>query len=565
MISRSPLLEALNADTANVASGQAKIWSWDFSRSKWIGLSRSHYLAQVLALAERLRVLGVGFGDPILLILQSTLEFDLLEKAALHLGAIVAAVEPHSSEAHLRRVMAVVQARLVFSETMAPMDRGTDTRNSFVVRGDARWMALFANLDQETTLVRRGSDGDENSNEMTTFEDCPAYLVFTSGSTAEPKALCYTQRQMVGAALEILSHQGGFPGQHRVLSWLPLANLFQRMTNLAALLAGASLYFWSEPATVLKALRQVRPSLFIGVPRFYDKLRDGLECRFSFLPPFLRDRVVGMFVRRLFAKERTVLLSGSAPLSHRTAAFFGRCGLVVHEAYGLSECLLPVAMNTPQMFRPGTVGLPLAAVGFRLEADGEVVLQSAFLARLWIEGRYLSSVQGDLRTGDLGAVDERGFLSLKGRKSGIIKLSTGRRIQREQVEKAFKGPTGVDAFLVFGDKRPCLIGLIAPQPGVTVDRQTVKAIGEALERLNQRLSSYEAVRGCVVLRRPLAIERGELTPTLKVRAHQIEVIFAGALDAVADRMNGRPRLLEVFEFSAEAFGLVLGMPGDTER
>lgn len=563
MISRSPVLEALSTDTANVASGQAKIWSWDSSRLEWVAIARSRYLAQVLALAERLRVLGVGFGDPILLILHSTLEFDLLEKAALHLGAIVAAVEPHSSEAHRMRVMAVVQARLVFSEAAAQTDKEIDKRNGFVFRGDARWITLFANLDQETTPARHGSGADENSKEMTTFEDCPAYLVFTSGSTAEPKALCYTQGQILGAALEILSHQGGFPGPHRVLSWLPLANLFQRMTNLAALLAGASVYFWSEPATVLTALRQVRPSLFIGVPRFYDKLRDGLERRFSFLPPFLRGWVIGIFVRRLFAKERAVLLSGSAPLSHRTAAFFGHRGLIVYEAYGLSECLLPVAMNTPQMFRQGTVGLPLAAVGFRLGAEGEVVLRSSYLARFWSEDRHLQALHRELRTGDLGAVDERGFLALKGRKSGIIKLSTGRRIQREQIEKAFKCPAGVDVFLVFGDKRPCLIGLIAPQPGAVVDRHTFKDVGQALALLNQRLSSYEAVRGCVVLKRPLAIERGELTPTLKARAHQIELIFTGALDAVTDRINGRPWNPEVFEFSADAFGLVLGAPRDT--
>ncbi len=559
MISRSPVLEALKTNTP----GPAKIWSWDSSRSKWIGLARADYLAQVLVLAERLRALGVGFGDPILLILHSTLEFDLLEKAALHLGAIVAAVEPHSSEVHRRRVVTVAQARLVFSEAKASLDSGTDMRISFVCRGDDCWMALFANLDKETTLARHCSDGDDSAKGVSTFEDCPAYLVFTSGSTAEPKALCYTQGQMLGAALEILSHQGGFPGPHRILSWLPLANLFQRMTNLAALLAGASLYFWSEPATVLTALRRVRPSLFIGVPRFYDKLRDGLECRFSLLPSFLRVWVIGIFVRRLFAQERAVLLSGSAPLSHRTAAFFGHYGLVVYEAYGLSECLLPVAMNTPQMFRLGTVGLPLAAVGFRMESDGEVVLRSSYLARLWGEGRQLRSVQGDLRTGDLGVIDERGFLSLKGRKSGIIKLSTGRRIQREQVEKAFKCPPGIDTVLVFGDKRTCLVGLIAPQPGAVIDDQVLGEVSQALALLNQRLSSYEAVRGCVVLRRPLAIERGELTSTLKVRAHQVELNFIGVLDAVTDRIDGRPPKLEVFEFSPEAFGLVLGAPSDS--
>jgi long-chain acyl-CoA synthetase len=281
------------------------------------------------------------------------------------------------------------------------------------------------------------------------------------------------------------------------------------------------------------------------VPRFYEKLARDLESTVQKWGPWgtslqalgLHRWLLCLLLRRLFGGPKPFLLSGSAALKPEVADFFNRHGVRLGEAYGLTECLLPVAITTPQSHRPGSCGKPLAANDLRVDRHGEITLGGPFVATRYHgdsgpapEG---GSVEGRLNTGDLGFLDEEGFLFLKGRRSHLIKLSTGRKIHRQSIEAFFHFDPPADQFLVFGNERPFLVGLLTLQRPLTsrserrelegaLRRQLEGAIQHHWRAINATLSPHEQVRKLALLPRPLSLASGELTVNLKIRYGAIE-------------------------------------------
>jgi long-chain acyl-CoA synthetase len=225
-------------------------------------------------------------------------------------------------------------------------------------------------------------------------------------------------------------------------------------------------------------------------------------------------------------------------------------GLLVLEAYGLSECIVPVAANRPGAFRFGTVGRVMRGNEIRLAADGELLLRSDGVFEGYLGGADAAGsvdAQGWLATGDFAQIDGDGFVRLVGRKSEVFKTSTGRRVAPGAVEAALRALPGVEHAAVFGAGRQSLLAVVAlaaDAPGA------VEALRNAAARTLQSLPDYQRPAGLVVTRRPFTIESGELTGNLKLRRHSVREHYSAALDALAavvDGADARRRFVGAFE------------------
>jgi long-chain acyl-CoA synthetase len=415
--------------------------------------------------------------------------------------------------------------------------------------------------------------------------DSPATLIYTSGTTGSPKAVLYSHRQILVAADAILESFPGLSAGENMLCWLPMAHLYQRMLNFAAAQRGAILCFVEDPRTIAECLRETNPEVFVGVPRVFEKIHDGIrnqaaaqsrparalfawalkiggECarrlRAGQTPSRtlrwkqrLADVLVLRRIRGLFGKNIRFLISGSAPLPAQLPEFFHALGLVTLEAYGVSENTVPLAANRPGDYRFGSVGRPFAANEIRLAADGEVLVRGPGLFRGYEGDREADerfTADGFYQTGDLGRFDEDGYLWLKGRKSEIIKTSTGRKLSPFKIEGAYRKSPLIAQIAVFGDGRERPAALVVLDEAVLAQYWNLSGLPSAaseemrrsdfareltkreLERCGEELAPHERIADFAVLEKSFAVESGELTSNLKLRRQFIAAKYAKVID-----------------------------------
>jgi long-chain acyl-CoA synthetase len=296
-----------------------------------------------------------------------------------------------------------------------------------------------------------------------------------------------------------------------------MANLYQRMVNLAALRAGWTIHFVEDPDALVERLPKIQPSALFGVPRFYEKLLARLRERGA-------DAVLGTRMK--------FMVCGSAPAQPAMFEAFDRMGLTLLEAYGISENTIPIAINRPEDRRAGSVGRPVAGNEVRLAPDGEILVRGPGLFRGYVgdapAGPARFTADGYYRTGDLGRRDAEGFLYLKGRKRELIRLSTGRTVAPSIVEAAYGRAPAVRQVVVFGHGRPHLVALISVDPlraqkdaaARTPDGRS--SLDAEFARFERALAPHERIRRYAILDEPFSIERGELTSSLKLRRDRIE-------------------------------------------
>ncbi|MDE2454976.1 MAG: AMP-binding protein, partial [Burkholderiales bacterium] len=465
---------------------------------RWQGLSWAEFGRRVARLRAALAAAGLKKGDRIALIAPVSLEWELLHHAALGLGAVVVGLDAHDLPA---RVAEMVELAGISAFATA------DPRVLEALRPQRLAAATFvlmlghpasAGPPGVRCLDWNGLDAlAENA-----ANDAPppvatdlATLIFTSGTTGAPKAIAYSHGQLV-LAIDAICDAFAFVGaQARMLCWLPLSNLFQRVVNLAALRQGASTYLLADPRRVMEVVATVAPDIFVGVPRFYEKLYDGIRANIAAqppgrarlanwawdvgrrasrrrlegrpLPPGLRlaqglaERLVLRKIRAILGNRLRCMVTGSAPMPRLLLEEFHALGWIVLEAYGLSEDVMPMAMNRLDDFRFGTVGRPMPGNEVVIAADGTVKVRGPGLfAGYWADpGPPPFDAEGYYATGDLGRFDDEGYLSLTGRSGEMIKTSTGRRIAPAGIEAQLRGVPGLDQVLLVGNGRKALIAL----------------------------------------------------------------------------------------------------------
>lgn len=524
-------------------------------------------LEQEARLATRaFRNRGVRKGDVIAIQARGGAPWLAAEWAAYRCGAVVVGLDPFAGAAQLAPVLDETQPVLALVETtalareMKALTKENKTVVTFEGDGKDGWHDLL-----KSAAANDSADADLDDSSP----DAPATRIYTSGTTGRPKGIVYTHRQVLLACRSISEAFGVFSARDRVLCWLPMAHLFQRMINYVALYHGAGLYCADDPREVVTRAMEVDPTVFVGVPRLFEKLHAGITERLAAITGWRRrfldsalaagrargealrsrrrqslgermrhafwDRLVLRRIRGVLGRRLRFAISGSAPTPQWLLEFFHDLGLPIMEAYGVSENAVPMAVNVPGAWRFGSVGRPLSANEIQRAPDGELLVRGPGVCDQYADGKPLPRTRdGFHRTGDLGRVDGEGFLHLTGRKRELIKTAAGRRVSPSRVEAVYRRAPLVEQIAVFGHGRSFLTALITVY-SARVKEETRRSVGseqtraalrarlwKALRACEKDLAPYERIRDFSITTKAFTIARGELTTTFKLKREVIE-------------------------------------------
>lgn len=575
---------ALNTVAARLArrvaaSPDAVAFQYEGAPGEWVPVTWADFGQRVENLRRGLVVAGLRAGDRLALIAPVGLEWELLHHAALALGVVVVGLDAHDLP---ERIAGMVELADITAFATAspkvlaqlPAARWARCRLALQLGEQAETWHPDAAVLAWADLVAMGRHSDMSAFDGPAPDDM-ATVIFTSGTTGAPKGIAYQHSQLC-LAIDAIADAFPFVGPgSRLLCWLPLSNLFQRIVNLAGLERGASSYLLGDPRRVMAVVGGVAPDVFIGVPRFYEKLYEGVRERIGALP-FLQRRAVewawqvgrrvspyrqkrqrlplainwawnlaGRFVlrrlRAVMGHRLQCMVTGSAPTPVGLLEEFHALGWLVLEAYGLSENVLPMAINRVDDFRFGTVGRPVPGNRIVIAEDGAIRAQGPGLFQGYLgEGdRSPFAPDGFYTTGDLGEVSEDGYLKITGRTGDFIKTSTGRRIAPAGVEARLRQVSGIDQAVLIGTGRKYVIAICTTSfsPITAQDRQ--RLAGE-LSSMANRLDPHERPLGALLLDRPFSMELGEITPNLKLKRLAIEHKHQSAISELYGRIDSLP-------------------------
>jgi long-chain acyl-CoA synthetase len=572
----------LLAARAAATPGHAAFMVLD-AEDEWRPITWSALRATVQALAAALAARGLEKGDRVAILARTSVEWEYVQLASLSLGAVVAGIDPNYAPGQLEDVLRSVEPAMlvVHDETDA-------ARVPADVAGRVRTTVLIAPAGRPSgpgrcslaDLLQASGAGAHARTPPAPGDD--AIIVFSSGSSGRPKPVAYAHGQIVVAVEAILDAFGDLDERTVLLCWLPLANLFQRVIDFCAIATGATSYVVGDPRDLMKHVGRASPTLLIGVPRVFERIHRGITERIEASPAPVRrltewairvgrghaaaareGRAAGALERlRLAAADRLVLrrlraafgsrlrcfVSGSAPMPLWLLEWFGAIGLPVYEAYGVSESIVPIAMNRPGAWRPGTVGRPLGVHEVRVAPEGEILVHGPGVFSGYWRDRSESdrrfTDEGFWATGDRGAIDADGFLTLTGRTSDLFKTAGGRWVAPARVEAELRRLPYVEHAVVTGAGRPAVAAILAVdrvafarRVGATSDALGEGALPEsAVAALRADLGGLTELAGherpaCVVVAlAPFTIEGGELTSNLKLRRRFAEAKYGPALD-----------------------------------
>ena len=553
---------------------QAAYWSRDDTSGNWRPIDWGSVQGRVRRLAFGLRSRGLQTGDRAVIALPTGIDWECCHQAVLATGGVVVGVDAHDTDTNIGHLLGIAEPTVLIAASQDLAERlralcQTPPRLIVVASGAAR-LGTYHLAD----LEQRGSVSDEPLPHVA--PDHLATIVFTSGSTGLPKGVPYTHAQLCFVAQAILERFPSIREGARLVCWLPLSNLFQRMLNLCGLICGAQSYFVDNPARIIDRLPEIRPAVFIGVPRFYEKLHAGILAELARRPWPLRllasgawaignqfhrieregrkpgpvltlahrlaDGLVLARIRSLTGSDLQFMVSGSAPMPLWLLKRFHGLGWLVLEAYGTSENALPIALNTPHAFRFGSVGRPFEQNELCIADDEEVLVRGpAVFSGYYGEPSADSSLDADrfLHTGDLGRLDEDGFLWLTGRKSEIFKTSTGRRIPPAPIEACLKRIPYVEHALICGRDHPFAVAVLgldasllptAPASDKPLPEGLLDRIGKDVRAACAHLPAYQQPAAALVTRHPFTIDGGQLTANLKLRRKAIEADFGESIE-----------------------------------
>jgi long-chain acyl-CoA synthetase len=549
------------------------------------------YRDAALEIAAGLRALGIQKGDIVALDSETRAEFYLADIGVMANGSIAAALYSNYPAEDLLRTIQACGAKALFVEDAQTFRtlQGAAVGHFILLTGEAEGAMT---LDQLRAKGREAIAADPDLPARLRREVSPsdnAILYLTSGATGEPKMAMVTHQAIV-ANLDMGPQVLPMSPSDRTVAWLPSAHIAQRIViELLPIPSGMPVWFAESLLKLPQDIKSVRPTIFLAPPRmwervyttictdirkrsaasrniFYSALGLGLEAskyrqQGKRVPAWLRiplkpaDKLVFSKIRARFGGALKIAISGAAPLGKELAAFYDAIGMPLCEGYGLTEGGV-AAFNPIAEPKAGSIGKPLPGYEVRIAEDGELLLKSPCQFSYYYDDPKATAEvlrDGWLHTGDIGRVDEQGFLFITGRKKELIVSSTGKKIYPGRVENLFKLEPLVNQILLVGDRLPYLTALFTvntqvaetlkgmdslkgrPAPELVSAEPVAQELRKAVKRVNKQLAPFEQIRKYRILDRELTIENGELTATMKVRRarvlenfkQDIEELYAG--------------------------------------
>lgn len=539
----------------------------------WQQVSWAELASRVRAVATGLIGRGVSTGDRIAIMSPTRLEWTIADLAILSAGGVTVPLYDTSSADQCRQILTDSGVRLAFAATPDLAD--------ILYEAGARDVIVFDDggvdelSDDGDGDGRNGAEVDRRSRALT--HDDLATIVYTSGTTGAPKGCLITHGNLIWTTRQTRAHLDEVVGGGgSMLHFLPLAHVFARMIQFVCLDGGLLVGYPRSPDDVPAALRSFQPTFLLGVPRVFEKFFESAKRQatgvkrplFDFAVssgrawaeadrpgPWLRlrrsvaDLLVYRRLRAALGGQVRHCVSGGAPLSRDLALFFLAAGVPVLEGYGLTETTAPATVNTPSRLRIGSVGTPLPGVDIRID-NGEVLVKGGNVFRGYHGGDDADDFDGDwFRTGDLGEIDDDGFLSLSDRQKELIVTASGKNVAPTPLEERIASHDLIAQAMLVGDQRKFVGALItlnedelrefAGKEGLPDDPAKVREhervrreVARAVQRANEQVSRAESVRDFVIVERQFTEEEGELTPTLKLRRRDIAEHFADDIESI---------------------------------
>jgi long-chain acyl-CoA synthetase len=573
------------------ASKRERALLWQDASGNWQPISSDQMMARVFALAHAFGSWGIAKGDRIALLSENRWEWPVVDFATLVLGAVDVPIYPTltaeqiavllndsgarvavvSSEAQYRKIASIrSQTQL---ERIVVMDEIADLESTLTVTALS---SLLQNADASAVDMQLWLRSfDVKAEDLAT-------LIYTSGTTGESKGVMLTHGN-IASNLNYSTRTFTWDPSSCCVSFLPLSHITARHLDYALFCYGATLAYCGDFNQLPSALVKVRPTVFVAVPRVYEKIRDEVQRRasskaslkklFSWAlatghrhreeilrgktPTSLRwrlaDRLVFQKVKQAFGGRVRDYIGGGAPLGLDTAGWFADVGIRIFEGYGLTETSPVLALNNAENHRIGSVGKPIDSVEHKIAPDGELLVRGPFVfVGYWHKPeatREAIEPDGWFHTGDIARVDEDGFLYVTDRKKELIKTSGGKLIAPQPIEKKLGASMLVANSVLVGDRHKFVCALIAPnfpalenlarQQGIAfssraelVNNPVVKAEYQALvNSVNEGLANFETIKRFHLVADEWSMASGELTPTMKLRRRVVVQRYAEEIAA----------------------------------
>jgi len=561
---------------------------------EWLEITYGELGRTAREIALGLASLGIEPGDRVALLADTRPEWTLADAGIVAAGATAVPIYQTNSPEECRYVLAHSAARAILCEDARQLAKVQQVRAAcpalehlVVLLGDGGDGVLsLAGLRARGAAVENGEDRLAERLTDVRPQD-PATIVYTSGTTGPPKGCVLTHGNWL-AAVEMYAAQVPFGDQPTVFLFLPLAHSLARVARVAQLVTldiGGTVAFWRGDAKrIMDDVAATRPTHLPVVPRVLEKVRarvldeveqgGALEQRAfhaalslgrrraaarrrvdSRTPPALvvahalADRLILARVRETFGDRLEQLLVGAAPVGPEVLAFFEACGIVVLEGYGLTETCAAATINVPGATRIGTAGQPLPGVEVRIASDGEILLRGPNVFPGYYEDETASREAVDdsgwLRTGDLGTLDDGGFLRITGRTKDLIITSNGKNITPSNLEAGLREIRWVSQAVAYGDRRPYLVALLTLDPdelralaehvgledgadaaAIAANPRVQELLDAEVASVNARFARIEQIKRFAVLDHDLTQAAGELTPTLKLKRNVVYERYA---------------------------------------
>jgi long-chain acyl-CoA synthetase len=558
---------------------------------RYVPVSTDELVKNVQALAKALRGLGVQRGDRIAMMAENGPHWPTVDFAVLSVGGVHVPIYPTLLPEQAAYIANDSASRVLFVQGRERLDGVLGERQSMatvehiVLIGGGTPPAGVLSLEE---LLARGAGADIAEFEAEATKARPddlATLIYTSGTTGNPKGVMLTHGNLASNLVSALS-QLDIAGEYTALSFLPLAHSFERIVDYIYFYRGCSIAYAESVQTVAQNLGEVRPHVFVSVPRVYEKVlarvqenvakgsptkqkifqwaigvgKQGLPYRVENRnPPALlglklkvADKLVFHKIRERLGGRFVMAVSGGAPLGRDVAEFFWGIGVPIYEGYGLTETSPVLTINSKGGTRLGSVGRAIPGVTLHIAADGEVLAKGPNIMKGYYNNAQATAetidADGWFHTGDIGEIDADGFLRITDRKKELIVNAYGKNIAPAPIENALKASRWIAQAVVIGDKRQFLTGLLVPDfetlrgwaereglqlgdnAALCAEPRIRAMIAKDVDGVNAELARYEQVRAWDLLPNEFTLETGELTPTQKVKRRVILSKYGETID-----------------------------------
>jgi long-chain acyl-CoA synthetase len=560
---------------------------------RWVAIPAAEMLKRVRSIAAGLYSLGVRHGDRVAILSESRPEWVLTDAACMFATAIDVPIYPTLTAPQVRYILNDSGARVLViqnEEKFAHVREAIAECKTieqvvfFEKPASGEGLSLAELEEQGRALEATQPDLVDNAAQLIKPEDL-ATIIYTSGTTGEPKGVMLTHENLVSNLIDSSSHLK-FAQDDSTLSVLPLSHVLERMAMYMYLYHGMATYFGESLDTIGPNLREVRPTIFVGVPRIFEKIfarvkektaekgrlnvailnwtvrvakeHARLSTRHQKIPASLElkrkiaDKLIFSKLRNALGGRIRLLVSGGAALPEELALLYIGAGLPIVQGYGLTETSPVITAGVMEDNRVGTVGKPIRNVEVRIAADGEIESRGPNVMRGYYnkpeETRAVFTEDGWFKTGDIGTIDADGFLRITDRKKELFKTSGGKYIAPQPIEQLIKGSRFVNQVVLVGNGRNFPAALIVPDWERVESYAQLKGIKERkhadlckhprivdlfqrqIDGLTTELAQYERVKKVALLENELTIEGGELTPTLKVKRRVVDEKYRETID-----------------------------------